>query len=345
MARRVITIEELQSQVFDSKHYGKFIILNEEPRLETSPHDRRVKIRFLNTGNEYVVQLGNALLKNVRDSGNPDMSTPRVYSNGKYDLTNYMNKIVNTSRSGQAQIIADYGYSLPGHPNQHMVRVKFLNTGSEKDVVLQAALSGKILDRTMIGNASTSFKPLNSVSFKSYIRNRWYSMMNRCYNINNKNYGFYGGIGITVCDRWHDFDNYATDLSMMHGYELFLQQPALYEIDKDYIQNAIPKQNHVYSPDTCIWLDRYSNGNIIKNMIPTVYNGVMYNKNGVFALLYNYINCSLVQYGPFIDVKSASRFFLSHPIYPEIAKKLPNAMIPEPGEIVFKEYRSLYNLI
>lgn len=38
------------------------------------------------------------------------------------------------------------------------------------------------------------------------------AMMQRCYNPNNKRYKNYGGRGITVCDEWHNFDNFVRDM-------------------------------------------------------------------------------------------------------------------------------------
>jgi hypothetical protein len=41
---------------------------------------------------------------------------------------------------------------------------------------------------------------------------RWAMMIDRCYNPENKSYRNYGGRGITVCERWHDYRNFIQDL-------------------------------------------------------------------------------------------------------------------------------------
>ncbi len=43
------------------------------------------------------------------------------------------------------------------------------------------------------------------------IRGRWHDMMGRCYKPTNTSYPRYGGRGITVCERWHSFDNFYAD--------------------------------------------------------------------------------------------------------------------------------------
>jgi hypothetical protein len=40
----------------------------------------------------------------------------------------------------------------------------------------------------------------------------WRNMMSRCYNSKHKDYSNYGGRGIRVCERWHDFKNFYTDM-------------------------------------------------------------------------------------------------------------------------------------
>lgn len=40
----------------------------------------------------------------------------------------------------------------------------------------------------------------------------WKSMLARCENPKNKRYADYGGRGVTVCERWHSFENFAADM-------------------------------------------------------------------------------------------------------------------------------------
>jgi len=37
-------------------------------------------------------------------------------------------------------------------------------------------------------------------------------MLTRCYRVNHVNYRWYGGRGISVCERWRSFLNFYTDL-------------------------------------------------------------------------------------------------------------------------------------
>lgn len=44
--------------------------------------------------------------------------------------------------------------------------------------------------------------------------NSWASMMNRCRNVKDKQWMDYGGRGILVCERWHDFRNFLEDMGL-----------------------------------------------------------------------------------------------------------------------------------
>lgn len=40
----------------------------------------------------------------------------------------------------------------------------------------------------------------------------WAAMMRRCYNPKVERYQYYGGRGIKVCEHWHTFENFLTDM-------------------------------------------------------------------------------------------------------------------------------------
>ena len=71
----------------------------------------------------------------------------------------------------------------------------------------------------------------------------WRGMLTRCYNTHRKDYSYYGGRGITVCDEWKSNFLLFYDWAIVNGYS-----------DKVTLDRKDVNGN--YCPENCRWLTR-----------------------------------------------------------------------------------------
>lgn len=80
---------------------------------------------------------------------------------------------------------------------------------------------------------------------------RYVCMVSRCYNPKDSAYNDYGGAGITISEEWRTYSAYS------HWYkDNYIEG---YHLDKDVLQNSIPKNEKIYSPETCCFISNIEN--------------------------------------------------------------------------------------
>ena len=147
---------------------------------------------------------------------------------------------------------------------------------------------------------------------------KWKAMISRCYNINDSRYHNYGAKGITVCERWHSFENFFNDLPYLPGFNDYIKNPSLYQLDKDTLQVDVCDNNKIYSPDTCIFLSIRLNTlekHYRANLNSSGYKGVFIAQSG-----YYYVRVEKDYFGTYTDPIIAANVYnhvASYREYPE----------------------------
>lgn len=145
--------------------------------------------------------------------------------------------------------------------NQHIYRIKFLESKYEKENVQRNnLLNGKIKDRfaKSICNIACLGNAKKSSNKKEY--NLWVNMIKRCYDEKCPAYKWYGAKGISVCERWHRFDNFLEDLPNIQGFDKELFYMNKIKLDKDISNgNNIDHHKKQYSLETCIFVSHLIN--------------------------------------------------------------------------------------
>ena len=90
----------------------------------------------------------------------------------------------------------------------------------------------------------------------------WSSMLDRCENPNSKQHDNYGGRGIKFCDRWHEFQNFYDDVSVLPHFG-----------EKGYTLDRIENDKD-YEPGNVRWADAETQNKNKRNNIMIEYEGV-----------------------------------------------------------------------
>lgn len=89
----------------------------------------------------------------------------------------------------------------------------------------------------------------------------WSGLKDRCLNTNSKYYSYYGGRGITVCERWRK------------SFEAFLEDMGKRPSPKHSIDRW-PDQNGNYEPGNCRWATKRQQQNNMRSNHRITVNGI-----------------------------------------------------------------------
>ncbi|MCY7451806.1 hypothetical protein MCZ47_16320 [Bacillus altitudinis] len=140
-----------------------------------------------------------------------------------------------------------------------LFRIRFIETGYERDVEKVEIKRGNIKDRYQRSVFGIGY--LGDTKMVGHKREYsvWSSMLARCYDKSSSGYPNYGGAGVSVCERWHSFELFLKDIVRIEGFDKDLFSKGLLELDKDIKQFDLSKNKRVYSADTCCFVSREIN--------------------------------------------------------------------------------------
>lgn len=166
-------------------------------------------------------------------------------------------------------------------PRNSTYQIQCIKTGHKECVSRPNIRSCTFGQRVLFDRFYSTARKSKDIPYYTKAYNMWYNMIDRCYNIKNKNYPNYGGRGVIVDVSWYNFETFLYDIESL---------PFFYEwangvnesindwcLDKDYYNT------NLYSKSTCIFLPSklnkaYSNTQIdfSKKHVVEFPNGVKY---------------------------------------------------------------------
>jgi hypothetical protein len=170
------------------------------------------------------------------------------------DRAKYIGNTFKTNSYGDVKVI---GVCYKGKKMKKYL-IRFLDTGH-----FYKARSDQLKEGSIMDCKAPSVYGVGYVSEKNTTKDKkmysvWSQMLSRCYNPKDKRYESYGGKGITVSKRWHDFSKFLKDVKKYKNYKKALKYRN-YTLDKDKKQLGRPTHHKVYSKDNCCFISNKEN--------------------------------------------------------------------------------------
>lgn len=135
--------------------------------------------------------------------------------------------------------------------------IEFINTGFITNSYFYAITKGQVKDLLIPSVYGVGILGYANKKDNSKYYSLWQHMLGRCYDVNHKDYKYYGEKGVTVCERWFRFDYFLEDVEKIDGYSKEKYLKGKLELDKDIKQynNNIKEYNIV----NCSFVSKLNN--------------------------------------------------------------------------------------
>lgn len=136
--------------------------------------------------------------------------------------------------------------------------------GTEKEIIIYTVNKGQVVSCGCYHKERTSKHLLS----KHPLYSAWANIKDRCCNKMARNYRFYGGRGVSMCNEWMNDFKVFYDWCIANGWKRGMQ------IDKDIKSRELGMESLLYSPDMCLVVTSKSNNNSKANSKILEYKGV-----------------------------------------------------------------------
>lgn len=131
--------------------------------------------------------------------------------------------------------------------------IVFLNTGFSYEVDRNSIRQNMVKDYYSPQVYGVGFLGDEYKSINQKVSSLWRGMLGRCYSKTNASFKSYGAKGVTVCERWHNYTNFANDITKIEGYDEYDFYNGNLHLDKDIKQQDV--QIKTYSPELCMFVN------------------------------------------------------------------------------------------
>jgi len=180
---------------------------------------------------------------------------PQFDKNIEIDWSHHKTRLLGTTyhseEYGPVTVIAE----IPGERTQ--LTIKFHRTGAVRTVRyndVQKATAADLWAPTVFGVGVYGDCDFEDKHYKLLVT-VWREMLRRCYHEDGKTYAGYGAKGVHVSPEWLVFANFQRDAKRLPGWNLKLEWPDEYSLDKDILYAS-----NRYGRETCLWASKEEQG-------------------------------------------------------------------------------------
>lgn len=147
-------------------------------------------------------------------------------------------------------------------PNRAMYWLCKCKCGTEKEISAQSLIRGSVVSCGCYNKEINSKRAKHGHnrrhSKKSPTYITWTKMNDRCNSTQCREYKWYGGRGVTICDRWKSYVNFLSDMG---------ERPEGCSLDRIDV-------NGNYEPSNCRWVDQKTQANNTRRNVYITYQGI-----------------------------------------------------------------------
>lgn len=154
------------------------------------------------------------------------------YSNNEHNL---VGKEFESNNHGKFIVIKEYHVGKLLKFDCKFIETGYVNHGVNKVNILKTKEVRDLYYPTRYGVGAIGDKSQLDQKLIELLEPTWDGMLSRCYNPKNREYHRYGGKGYHVAKEWLIFENFVKDFKKIHNWELKLEFPNEYSLDKDIL--------------------------------------------------------------------------------------------------------------
>lgn len=130
--------------------------------------------------------------------------------------------------------------------------------GRARDVLGTNLRTGRVTSCGCMEHENRSVSARTHGGSRSLTYASWISMLHRCENPQRTKYAAHGGRGVTVCRRWHKYENFLADMGPRESTALSIER-------RDNDKN--------YTPSNCYWADKKTQARNRRNSSTATHKG------------------------------------------------------------------------